>query len=72
MEQSLYDRLYNFCRGGALPSHLTQKKEKDSLRRKGKNFLVKDGLLFYREKRRNVDLQVKKISELAKTHCYVA
>ena len=37
------------------------------MRRKGKNFLVKDGLLFYREKRRNVDLQVKKNSELAKS-----
>ena len=34
--------------------------EKDFLRRKTKNFVVKDGLLFYSDKKKAADLQVLK------------
>ena len=57
MEQSQYDQIYNYIRSGELPSNRS-KNEKDCLRRKSKTFCIKNGLLFYREKKRNVDLQV--------------
>ena len=44
---------------GSFPSSMT-KNEKDSLRRKAKNFVVKDWLLFYRDKKKVADLQVLK------------
>ena len=44
-------------RTGSFPSSMT-KNEKDSLRRKEKNFVIKDGLLFYRDKKKVADLQV--------------
>ena len=57
MEQVQYDGIVSYLRTGSFPSSMT-KNEKDSLRRKAKNFLVKDGLLFYRDKKKAADLQV--------------
>ena len=59
MEQRQYDRIVGYLRTGSFPSSMT-KNEKDSLRRKAKNFVVKDGLLYYRDKRKAADLQVLK------------
>ena len=58
MELDLYDQLHNLCCSGAFPSDLT-KTARDSLRRKGKNFLVRNDLLYYKDKKRNVDLRVR-------------
>ena len=33
--------------------------QRDNLRRKSKSFVIKDGLLFFRDKKKNVDLQVR-------------
>ena len=57
MEQSQYDRIVGYLRTDSFPSSMT-KNEKDSLRRKAKHFVVKDGLLFYRDKKKATDLQV--------------
>ena len=60
MEQAQYDRIVGYLRTGSFPSSIT-KNEKDSLRRKSKNFknfVVKDGLLFYKDKKKSADLQV--------------
>ena len=57
MEQGQYDRIVGYLRTGSFPSSMT-KNEKDSLRRKTKNFAVKDGLLYYRDKTKAEDLQV--------------
>ena len=54
MEQAQYDRIVGYLRTGSFPSSMT-KNEKDSLRRKSKNFVVKDGLLFYRDKKKSAD-----------------
>ena len=70
MEPVLYDRLYNLCCSSAFPSELT-KAEKDSLRRKSKNFLAKNGLLYYRDRKRNVDLQVMHCSVCGSILLYV-
>ena len=56
MEQVKYDRIVRYSRTGSFPS----KSEKDFLRRKTKNFVVKDGLLFYSDKKKAADLQVLK------------
>ena len=56
MEQVQYDRIVSYLRTGSFPS----KNEKDFLRRKTKNFVVKDGLLFYSDKKKAADLQVLK------------
>ena len=55
MERVQYDRIVNYLRTGRFPS----KNEKDFLRRKMKNLVVKDGLLFYSDKKA-ADLQVLK------------
>ena len=52
MEQAQYDRIVGYLRTGIFPSFIT-KNEKDSLSRKPKNkFVVKDGLLFYRDEKK--------------------
>ena len=56
MEQVQYDRIVNYLRTGRFPS----KNEKDFLRRKMKNLVVKDGLLFYSDKKKAANLQVLK------------
>ena len=61
MEQVQYDRIVSYLRTGSFPSSMT-KNEKDSLRRKAKNFVVIDGLLFYRDKKKAADLQVLKLA----------
>lgn len=59
MEQVQYDKIVSYLRTGNFPSSMT-KNEKDSLRRKAKNFVVKDGLLFYRDQKKAADLLVLK------------
>ncbi|KAL5503548.1 hypothetical protein EMCRGX_G010513 [Ephydatia muelleri] len=49
MEQSEYDTLLAFCCDCKYPPECS-KNEKDCIRRRAKNFLVKEGLLFYRDK----------------------
>ena len=58
MDQEQYDLIYSFVRDKQFPAHLS-KNRKDSLRRKCKRFVIKsDGLLYYRNQKKNVDLQV--------------
>ena len=57
MNQEQYDVLLSYLRTAKLPSTLT-KNEKDSLRRKSKSFLVKNGLLYHRNRKSDVDQQV--------------
>ena len=56
MDQDQYDRLLHYLLTGDFPAEMA-KAEKDSLRKRSKNFLVKNGLLYYQKK--NVDLQVR-------------
>ncbi|KAL5471089.1 hypothetical protein EMCRGX_G029165 [Ephydatia muelleri] len=49
MEQREYDMLLAFCCDCKYPPECS-KNEKDCIRRKAKNFIVKEGLLFYRDK----------------------
>eukprot|EP00731_Ephydatia_muelleri_P005433 Em0002g1609a len=49
MEQSEYDTLLAFCCDCKYPPECS-KNEKDYIRRRAKNFIVKEGLLFYRDK----------------------
>ena len=49
MEQSEYDTLLAFCCDCKYPPECS-KNEKDCIRRIAKTFIVKDGLLFYRDK----------------------
>ena len=53
----MYDIILRYVRTGKLPEDL-EKNDKDSLRRKIKNFLEKSGLLYFRDEKRSVDLQV--------------
>ena len=55
MDVKQYKTLMDYLCTGKFPTDMI-KAEKDSLRKKSKKFLVKDGLLYYR--RSNVDLQV--------------
>ena len=55
MEQVQYDRIVSYLRTGSFPS----KNEKDFFGRKTKNFVVKDGWLFYSDKKKATDLQVR-------------
>ena len=55
MEQVQYDRIVSYLRTGSFPS-----KNKRFLRRKTKNFVIKDGLLFYSDKKKAADFQVLK------------
>ena len=52
-----YDVLQSYLVTSRFPDDYT-KNQKDALRRKAKSFLVKDGLLHRRDKKRGVDLQV--------------
>ena len=49
MEQCEYDTLLAFCCDSKYPPECS-KNEKDCIRRSPKNFIVKEGLLFYRDK----------------------
>ncbi|KAL5460002.1 hypothetical protein EMCRGX_G033410 [Ephydatia muelleri] len=49
MEQSEYDTLLAFCCDCKYPPECS-KNEKDCIRRRAKNFIVKEGLLFHRDK----------------------
>ena len=55
MDVKQYKTLMDYLCTGKFPTDMI-KAEKNSLRKKSKKFLVKDGLLYYR--RSNVDLQV--------------
>ena len=57
MDQGEYDVLVSYLRTGKFPDIFTKNK-KYSLRRKSKSFLLKDGLLYHRDKKRDADLQV--------------
>ena len=57
MEQKKYDDLFSYVRKKNFPAEFT-KIQRDNLRRKSKSFVIKDGLLFFRDKK-NVDLQVR-------------
>ena len=58
MEQVEHDLLYGYIREGNFPDNITKNK-KDSLRRKSKSFVMKDdGLLYFRDKKKNLDLKV--------------
>ncbi len=59
MDQEQYDMIFSYIRTGQLQASSLSKSKKDSLRRKGKSFLVKsDGLLYFTDKKNKVDLQV--------------
>lgn len=49
VEQEQYDQILAYLRTGNMPIHLS-KNAKDSLRRKSKSFIAKDGMLFYKDK----------------------
>ena len=52
MDQDQYDQLFAYLREGIFPSNLSKNK-KGSLRRKCKNFPVKDdGLLYFRDEKK--------------------
>ena len=56
MDQSEYDILMSYL----LTSNVTRdytENQKDTLKRKAKRFLVKNGLLYHKDKKINVDLQ---------------
>ena len=57
MEQKKYDDLFSYVRKKNFPADFT-KIQRDNLRRKSKSLVIKDGLLFFRDKK-NVDLQVR-------------
>ena len=57
MDQVEYDVLLGYLVTSRFPDGHT-KNQKDVLRRKAKSFLVRDGLLYHRDKKRGVDLQV--------------
>ena len=59
MEQEQYDISYIcYLKEGYIPKDITKNK-RDAFRRKCKNFIVKsDGLLYFKDKRKEVDLQV--------------
>ena len=53
----MYDTILRYICTGKLPEDL-EKNQKDSLRRKSKNFLEKSGLLYFHDEKKSVDLQV--------------
>ena len=57
MEQKEYDRIVGYHKTKTLPAALT-KNQRDSFRRKCKHFVLKEGLLYYRDVKKEVDLQV--------------
>ena len=57
MEQDCYNRLFKYISTGEKPGNM-EKREVDSLCRRSKSFLVRDGLLYYIDKRRHASLQV--------------
>ena len=65
MEQVQYDRIVSYLHTGSFPS----KNKKRFLRRKTKNFVIKDGLLFYSDKKKAADFQVLKAKACEFTLC---
>ena len=65
MDQKEYDRICDYLATKRLPD--LSKDLKDALRRKCKNFLMKDGLLHYRNGKKGLDLQVLNVNSLAKS-----
>ena len=57
MEEEEYDRIVSFLKTRVLPTDFT-KNRKDSFRRKCKQFVAKDDTLYYRDHKKNIDLQV--------------
>ena len=57
MEDNLYRSMVAYLRGGGFPDGMS-KNEKDSLRRKSKRMLEKDGELLIRDSKTNVLLKV--------------
>ena len=49
MEQEEYNRVYMFVQSGKYPSEFS-KNQKDALRRKSKNYLLKESELYFRKK----------------------
>ena len=58
MDQQEYGRICAYLRTRELPDELSKNK-KDALRRKCRKFVLKDGLLHFQDKKRNVDLQAR-------------
>ena len=59
MDQEKYDVLFTYLTRKKLPEKL-KKNERDTLKRKCKSFVVKDGLLYHRDQKANVDQQVRR------------
>lgn len=57
MDENCYNNLYTYLRTGELPGDMS-KNEVDSFRRRAKSFIVKDGLLYYVDKKIKTNLQV--------------
>ena len=47
-------------------TYVQEKNQKDSLRRKSKNYLEKSGLLYFRDGKKGTDLQVSVLQQLCK------
>ena len=58
MDQEYYDILTTYLGTSKFPDNYS-KNEKDCLRRRSKSFFIKDGLLYHRDSRNNVDQQVQ-------------
>ena len=58
MDQKQYDLIFSYIRNGQIPASLSKNK-RDVLVRKCKKFVVKeDGLLYYQNTKKKLDLQV--------------
>ena len=58
MDQIAYNSLFLYnIKSREYPSNLN-KNQKDALRRKSKNFIIKEDVLFYHDKKKNIDLKV--------------
>ena len=60
MDQHEYDQLLTYKQTALLPKNLS-KNNKDSLRRKAKPFVIKDGFLFFKDMKNARELQVYSI-----------
>ena len=56
MDQIAYNSLFLYIKSREYPSNLN-KNQKDALCRKSKNF-IKEDVMFYRDKKKNIDLKV--------------
>ena len=57
MDQIAYNSLFLYIKSREYPSNLN-KNQKDALRRKSKNFIIKEDVLFYHDKKKNIDSKV--------------